>query len=103
MQWMLDSNYSQHNHASIANVNEQCGDILQLSYRINHTVSLDAGQSLHPDNDELNFEWFHYRDVVQEMSRAVTKSVVSKHVTIMREQCHTTGESDHAHHFHIGR
>jgi hypothetical protein len=85
MQWMLDSNYSQHNHASIANVNEQCGDILQLSYRINHTVSLDASQSLHPDNDELNFEWFHYRDVVQEMSRAVTKSVVSKNVTIMRE------------------
>ena len=82
MQWTLDSNYSQHNHAPIAIVNGQCDGILQLDYRLNDTVSLDASQSWDPDNDELTFEWFHYRDVVQEMSGAVTKSVVSKNVTI---------------------
>jgi len=38
---------------------------------------------LDPDGDALAFEWFHYRDVVQEMSRPVVDSLVSKNITIV--------------------
>lgn len=82
MQWTLDSDYSKHNHAPVAIVNEVCDGILQLNYRLNDTISLDASDSWDPDNDDLSFEWFHYRDVIQEMSGAVTKSVSSKNITI---------------------
>lgn len=82
MQWTLDTEYSAHNHAPIAILNGQCDGILQLNYRLNDTLSLDASESWDPDGDALHFDWFHYRDVEQEMSGAVTKSVVSKNVTI---------------------
>lgn len=82
MQWTLDGDYTKHNHAPSAIFNGQCDGILQLNYRLNETVTLDASPSWDPDNDELDFKWFHYRDVVQEMSEAVTKSVVSSNVAI---------------------
>lgn len=82
MQWTVDTDYSLHNHAPIAIVNGQCDGILQYDYRLNDTVSLDASQSWDPDNDALDFEWFHYRDVVQEMSGYNVKTLVSNNVTI---------------------
>ncbi|KAJ4988644.1 cellulose-binding protein [Stagonosporopsis vannaccii] len=82
MQWTLDADYSAHNHAPIAVLNGQCDGVLQLDFRLNDTVLLDASESWDPDGDGLEFEWFHYRDVVQEMSGAVTQSVVSRNVSI---------------------
>lgn len=82
MQWTLDGDYSAHNHAPVAIVNGECDGILQLDYRLNDTVSLDASESWDPDNDALDFSWFHYRDVVQEMTGYNVKTLVSNNVTI---------------------
>lgn len=65
MQWTLDGDYEQHNHAPVVIVNGTCGpDIVEYDFRVNNSITLDASESWDPDNDELSFDWFHYQDVV---------------------------------------
>ncbi|KAL1596499.1 hypothetical protein SLS60_009146 [Paraconiothyrium brasiliense] len=66
MQWTLGKKYEETNHAPVAIVNGSCGPgVIELNYKINDTVVLDALESWDPDGDELKFKWFHYLDVTE--------------------------------------
>ncbi|RSL64463.1 hypothetical protein CEP51_013131 [Fusarium floridanum] len=63
MQWTVESSFSKNNHAPVAIVNGSCGPApLELRYRPGDKVILDASQSWDPDDDQLSFGWFHYRE-----------------------------------------
>ncbi|KAJ4299649.1 hypothetical protein N0V90_004895 [Kalmusia sp. IMI 367209] len=66
MQWTLGKSYEESNHAPVAIVNGSCGpEIIELTYKLNDTIVLDASQSWDPDSDKLSFTWFHYLDVTE--------------------------------------
>ena len=119
MQWTLGKSYDEINHAPVAIVNGSCGpEIIELKYKFNDTVVLDASKSWDPDNDALSYKWFHYLDVVERVegeapwSTEFVKisnlesdgSVVAltpqyNHVSIFRYLSNTTLTIlDHAHH-----
>ncbi|KAI3393168.1 hypothetical protein diail_4656 [Diaporthe ilicicola] len=65
MQWTVhagnSAGTSTPNHQPVAVVNGSCGT-LQIPYTIGESVVLDASESWDPDQDELSFDWFHYRE-----------------------------------------
>ncbi|KAF2440115.1 DUF1593-domain-containing protein [Karstenula rhodostoma CBS 690.94] len=66
MQWTLGKGYGKTNHAPVAIVNGTCGpEVLEMAYKMNDTVVLDASASWDPDGDALRFRWFHYLDVTE--------------------------------------
>ncbi|KAJ3547616.1 hypothetical protein NM208_g1425 [Fusarium decemcellulare] len=63
MQWTVESSFSKNNHAPVAIVNGSCGPApLELRYTPGDEVVLDASESWDPDDDQLSFDWFHYRE-----------------------------------------
>jgi hypothetical protein len=62
MQWSVNNQNS--NHHPVVVVNGSCGTAkpLEVPYKLGEAVVLDAGESWDPDEDELTFEWFHYRE-----------------------------------------
>jgi hypothetical protein len=84
MQWTLKKKYEETNHAPIAIVNGTCGpSVLELPFKVNETVVLDASHSWDPDNDELSFKWFHYFDVTERVEVEVGESPFeTEYVTI---------------------
>ncbi|PSK42197.1 hypothetical protein B9Z65_4111 [Elsinoe australis] len=63
MRWGVNSDPSQINHIPVAVVNGSCSfDPLEVTYRLNESVVVDASQSWDPDEDQLSFDWFHYRE-----------------------------------------
>lgn len=81
MAWSTNGNYSSNNHQPIVVVNDACGpSILQLNYTFGDSIVLDASKSWDPDGDELSFDWFHYREVVQRLEGNI--DTVSHNVTI---------------------
>ncbi|KAF9268040.1 DUF1593-domain-containing protein [Marasmius fiardii PR-910] len=68
MQWTVNGNFSEVNHHPIVVVNDTCSfDAMEVSYRAGESVVLDASASFDPDSDQLSFNWFHYREVVQRL------------------------------------
>ena len=84
MQWSLGKSYEETNHAPVAIINGSCGPaILELSFRVNETIVLDASDSWDPDNDALSFKWFHYFDVTERVEVEVGESPFdTEYVTI---------------------
>jgi hypothetical protein len=63
IQWTVNGNYSENNHHPVAVVNDTCGPaFVELPFSKGNSLVLDASKSWDPDGDELNFEWFHYRE-----------------------------------------
>ncbi|KAF3016805.1 hypothetical protein E8E14_009656 [Neopestalotiopsis sp. 37M] len=72
--------FDENNHAPVAVINGTCGPTaLQLNYTFGDSIVLDASESWDPDNDNLSFEWLHYREVVQRLEGEI--SPVSENVT----------------------
>ncbi|KAK0650494.1 hypothetical protein DIS24_g6751 [Lasiodiplodia hormozganensis] len=68
MQWTITGNYSNSNHPPVVVVNKTCApSAFEVSYKSGESIVLDASQSWDPDNDELTFNWFSYRDVTTSM------------------------------------
>lgn len=66
MGWSLTSDSSKVNHAPIAIVNDTCGpDFLHVPWKYPESITLDGRNSWDPDNDDLDFEWWHYREATQ--------------------------------------
>ncbi|KAI0477450.1 DUF1593-domain-containing protein [Xylariaceae sp. FL0804] len=81
MQWTVNGAYSQNNHQPIAIVNGSCGpEVMEIPYKFNNSVVIDATESWDPDGDDLTFNWFHYREVVTRMQEGPI-SKVSLNVT----------------------
>ncbi|KAF2084358.1 DUF1593-domain-containing protein [Saccharata proteae CBS 121410] len=81
MQWTVEGNSTRINHHPIVVVNDTCGPAaLELDYVVGDTVTLDLSRSWDPDGDQLSFEWFHYRDVLQHIDGRWP--VVSQNVTV---------------------
>jgi hypothetical protein len=64
MQWSANNHTNKMiNHHPVVVVNGSCGmKTLEVPYKLGEAVILDAGESWDPDEDELTFEWFHYRE-----------------------------------------
>ncbi|EKG16027.1 hypothetical protein MPH_06721 [Macrophomina phaseolina MS6] len=63
MQWSVSADASEANHHPVAVLNGTCGlGALELSYTLGGSVVVDASESWDPDNDDLSFDWFHYRE-----------------------------------------
>lgn len=63
MQWTLNADPSSANHAPVVIVNDSGGPgPLMLSVEAGESVVLDASKSYDPDDDELIFRWFLYRE-----------------------------------------
>ncbi|KAH7051131.1 DUF1593-domain-containing protein [Macrophomina phaseolina] len=63
MQWSVSADASEANHHPVAVLNGTCGlGALELSYTLGGSVVIDASESWDPDNDDLSFDWFHYRE-----------------------------------------
>jgi hypothetical protein len=66
MSWTLNSDFAAANHAPVAIVNDTCGpEFIHVPWKFPEPVVLDARESWDPDNDGLNFEWWHYREATQ--------------------------------------
>ncbi|KAL6884702.1 DUF1593 domain-containing protein [Trichoderma evansii] len=65
IQWTLINDPSKANHAPIAIVNGSAPgpEPLFLDAEAGTDIVLDASESYDPDGDELNFHWFHYKEV----------------------------------------
>jgi hypothetical protein len=69
MQWSLDSDFAQANHAPVVIVNGHM-DVsasLHLEVEAGQVVSLDASESYNPDGDNLSYSWFHYKEPTMAM------------------------------------
>ncbi|KAB2569617.1 hypothetical protein DBV05_g11703 [Lasiodiplodia theobromae] len=78
MQWSI--NATDANHHPVAVVNDTCGgDALEIEYRFGESVVLDASASWDPDGDALEFNWWHYREAAQTVTK--TNPLVSPNVT----------------------
>ncbi|EOD43300.1 putative cellulose-binding protein [Neofusicoccum parvum UCRNP2] len=68
MQWTV--NATDANHHPIAIVNNTCGvGALEIQYRYGESITLDASTSYDPDGDDLDFNWFHYREAAQTVTK----------------------------------
>ena len=66
MSWTLSSDFAAANHAPVAIVNDTCGpEFVHVPWKFPEPVVLDARSSWDPDNDGLDFEWWHYREATQ--------------------------------------
>ncbi|KAJ9652714.1 hypothetical protein H2198_008033 [Neophaeococcomyces mojaviensis] len=65
MQWTISADPSTCNHAPVALVNESTPgpEPLLLEAEVGAQIVLDASQSYDPDEDELTFTWFQYKDI----------------------------------------
>lgn len=80
MQWSVNGNASEVNHHPVAVVNGSCGlGALEIPYTLGDSVVLDASESWDPDNDELSFGWFHYREPSMRLEGEIPR--VSPNVT----------------------
>lgn len=80
MQWSVNGNASDVNHHPVAVVNGSCGlGALEIPYTLGDSVVLDASESWDPDNDELSFGWFHYREPSMRLEGEIPR--VSPNVT----------------------
>jgi len=80
MGWTTGS-FAENNHAPVVVVNESCGpDPLNIQYKLNETIVLDAGESWDPDGDSLTFDWTYYRDVTERLEGKIP--TVSPNVAI---------------------
>lgn len=78
MQWTV--NATDANHHPVAIVNDTCGvDALEVEYRFGESVVLDASASYDPDGDALEFNWWHYREAAQTVTKK--NPLVSPNVT----------------------
>ena len=64
IQWTLTADPAKANHAPVVIVNDSSAgpEPYHISIEAGQTLSLDASQSYDPDNDDLMFHWFHYRE-----------------------------------------
>ncbi|KAF9880501.1 hypothetical protein CkaCkLH20_02455 [Colletotrichum karsti] len=63
MQWTINSNFDENNHEPIAVVNGSCGPAAwEISYKLGDEIVFDASESWDPDDDDLSFDWYHYRE-----------------------------------------
>lgn len=85
MQWTVTDRYANANHAPIAIVNGTCGPAtLQLPYKNGSSIILDASESWDPDGDQLDYEWFHYREVVERLEGNITAPNTSVSIQSLR-------------------
>lgn len=65
MRWTLSTDFSAANHAPVAIVNDSSAgpEPVFLTAEAGSDIILDASKSYDPDQDELTFTWFHYKDV----------------------------------------
>lgn len=78
MQWSVGAEDA--NHHPVAVVNGSCGPgPLEIEYKFGDEIVLDASESWDPDSDDLEFNWFHYREVVQRLEGEIP--AVSPNVT----------------------
>ncbi|EQB54390.1 hypothetical protein CGLO_05803 [Colletotrichum gloeosporioides Cg-14] len=63
MQWTINGNFDENNHQPVVVVNGSCGPAAtEVPYKFGDQIVFDASESWDPDNDELHYEWFHYRE-----------------------------------------
>lgn len=64
MQWTLTADTTKANHAPVVIVNDSGPgpEPIYVSVEAGSKLNLDASSSYDPDNDELTFAWFHYRE-----------------------------------------
>ncbi|EOD46353.1 putative cellulose-binding protein [Neofusicoccum parvum UCRNP2] len=80
MQWTVNANASDVNHHPVAVVNGSCGlGALEIEYTFGEDVVLDASESWDPDNDDLTFSWFHYREPTMRLEGEIPR--ISPNVT----------------------
>jgi hypothetical protein len=81
MAWTLGSDFSSANHAPVAIVNDTCGpDFVHVPWKFPEPVILDARSSWDPDEDRLNFEWWHYREATQRYGEGAITAVSEQFV-----------------------
>lgn len=82
MAWTLSSDYPNNNHFPVAIVNGSCGpEVIRIPYNYGESLVLDASKSWDPDGDDLKYDWFHYREVIQRIGQGETDPV-SQNVSI---------------------
>ncbi|KAF0327418.1 cellulose-binding protein [Colletotrichum asianum] len=63
MQWTINGNFDENNHQPVVVVDGSCGPaVTEVPYKFGDQIVFDASESWDPDNDELHYEWFHYRE-----------------------------------------
>lgn len=66
MKWTLSDDFAQSNHAPVAVVNDTCGpDFLHVLWKYPEPIILDSRSSWDPDDDDLSYDWWHYRESTQ--------------------------------------
>ncbi|KAL3462522.1 hypothetical protein BJX64DRAFT_277063 [Aspergillus heterothallicus] len=77
MSWTLSDDLKKANHAPVLAVNGSSGpEPLRLDVEAGGSVVLDASESYDPDGDELQFNWFQYREPTTAMGVIIDPQVV---------------------------
>lgn len=78
MDWVITPEYENANHNPVAVLNgDESNKIHELSVNPGEEITLDAGKSHDPDQDELSYEWFRYPEADSYNGELIIKSTES--------------------------
>ncbi|KAF4896546.1 hypothetical protein CGCVW01_v013827 [Colletotrichum viniferum] len=82
-QWTINGRFEENNHQPVVVVNGSCGpSATELPCKFGDQIVFDASESWDPDNDELHFEWFHYREASARDLEGFSIPLVSNNLNI---------------------